>query len=97
MRKGGIAPGLHRHIGGVGSLNLFIKSIEFIPSTFDIRHSAVLRFAFPYFPHSDFDTPELVEGRIPPSPRNPKPATRNPQRATRIAFYLTAHSTHCIY
>ena len=43
MRKGGIAPGTRSHLRGVGSLYLFIKSIEFLPSTFDIRYSAVLR------------------------------------------------------
>jgi hypothetical protein len=48
MRKGGIAPGHRLHIGGVGSLSLFYI-IDRIPS-FDIRHSAVLRFAFHYLP-----------------------------------------------
>ncbi len=37
MRKGGIAPGLRRHIGGVGSFSLFYK-IDRIHS-FDIRYS----------------------------------------------------------
>jgi hypothetical protein len=32
--------------GGFAAFSLFIKSTEYIPSTFDIRHSAVLRFAF---------------------------------------------------
>jgi len=37
IRKGGVAPGLRSHLGGVGSLSLFYK-IDRIPS-FDIRHS----------------------------------------------------------
>jgi len=47
VSKGGFAPGLRSLFGGLGSLShFFIKSTEFMTSTFDIHYSI---FAFSKF------------------------------------------------
>jgi hypothetical protein len=81
MRKDGIAPGLRRHIGGVGSFSLFYK-IDRIHS-FDIRHStfcgSTVRFSLRSFDihYSTFDIRYsffilVSRNQIPPLPRNQK-------------------------